>query len=84
MFSIAGIQFRVSSEHSNLLQMEKQLATVASRFPWVSMVVFSELSPFGPAIEHARTEACKLEHAFQEMAGKYGVFSELSRPENTQ
>lgn len=74
MFSIAGVQFRVSSEHSNLQQIENLLATVVSRFPWVSMVVFSELAAFGPAIKHAHSEAWKLEQTFQDMAGKYGVW----------
>jgi predicted amidohydrolase len=74
MFSIAGVQFRVSSEYPNIQEMENRLASIAFRFPWVEMVVFSELAPFGPAIQHAHTEVAKLEQVFQEMAAKYGVW----------
>jgi predicted amidohydrolase len=74
IFSVAGVQFRVSSERSNLPEMENQLARLVSRFPWVDMVVFSELAAFGPAIEHAHDSSWKLEQAFQKMAAKYGVW----------
>ena len=74
MFSVAGVQLRVSSEYSNIQEMENRLASIAFRFPWVNMVVFSELAPFGPAIRHAQTNKCKLEETFQKMAAKYGVW----------
>ena len=74
MFSVAGVQLRVSSDYSNIQEMENRLASIAFRYPWVNMVVFSELAPFGPALEHAQTEAWKLEEEFQRMASRYGVW----------
>jgi predicted amidohydrolase len=74
MFSVAGVQLRVSSDYSNIQEMENRLASIAFRYPWVDMVVFSELAPFGPALEHAQTEAWKLEEEFQRMASRYGVW----------
>ena len=52
-FSIAGVQMPVSATESNLPEMQRQLNVLTQRFPWVQMVVFSELAPFGPLPQHA-------------------------------
>ena len=54
-FSIAGIQMNISMEHANIDAMGHKLDVLVSRFPWVQMVVFSELVPFGPAPYHAQS-----------------------------
>ena len=48
LFSIAGIQMPVSAIHSNVPLMKIKLDVLMNVFPWVQMVVFSELCAFGP------------------------------------
>lgn len=47
-FAIAGVQMPVSNHDDNILTMERYAAHVRGRFPWVNMVLFSELAAFGP------------------------------------
>lgn len=47
-FAIAGIQMHVAALNSNVEAMRHRLEVVMARFPWVQMVVFSELAPYGP------------------------------------
>ena len=47
-FSIAGVQMRVSAIHDNLAEMQHRLEMLMMRYPWVQMVVFSELCAYGP------------------------------------
>ena len=42
-FAIAGIQMLVSGEAENVTAMGKRLSLLMQRFPWVQMVLFSEL-----------------------------------------
>ena len=46
-FSIAGIQMSVDGSGDNLRVMEAQAAYVKRRYPWVDMLLFSELCVFG-------------------------------------
>jgi predicted amidohydrolase len=45
-----------------------------ARFPWVQMVVFSELAPFGPAPYHAQPTGGPAEQIFCQMAAKHGLW----------
>jgi hypothetical protein len=61
-FAIAGIQMHVSAAHgghSNVDAMGHRLNVLMSRFPWVQMVLFSELAPYGPMLgnQHRYLEA---------------------------
>jgi hypothetical protein len=47
-FAIAGVQMYVNPLHSNVEGMMQRLDVLMLRFPWTQMVLFSELSPFGP------------------------------------
>ena len=47
-FAIAGIQMTVSATQSNLAAMSQRVDVLMHRFPWVQMVVFSELCVLGP------------------------------------
>lgn len=73
MFSIAGVQFDVSANQSNVPEMERQLGSVVARFPWVQMVVFSELAAFGPDPRHAAAER-EVEASFRQMAARHGIW----------
>jgi predicted amidohydrolase len=54
VFGVAGVQMHVSAFDSNVDRMGNYLRHIRSRFPWVRMVLFSELSPLGP--KHAKAE----------------------------
>ena len=73
-FAIAGVQMHVAAVHENVSAMRHRLDLLMARFPWVQMVVFSELAPFGPLPEHAQSLPGSAEAAFQEMASKHGVW----------
>ena len=73
-FAIAGIQMHVSAAQENVSAMGQRLDLLMTRFPWVQMVVFSELAPYGPATQHARPLPAPAERAFQEMAARHGVW----------
>ena len=48
LFGIAGVQMNVSAFTSNLERMGNWMRHIRQRFPWVRMVMFSELSALGP------------------------------------
>ncbi|MFA6312898.1 MAG: carbon-nitrogen hydrolase family protein [Sterolibacterium sp.] len=52
-FAVAGIQMAVSASEDNIGAMERYAVHVKRRFPWVDMLLFSELSPFGSSRENA-------------------------------
>ena len=74
MFSIAGVQFSVVAGQSNVAEMERQLSSVVTRFPWVRMVLFSELATFGANPSDAVPPDSELETSFCEMAARAGVW----------
>ena len=73
-FAIAGIQMPISAESENIPAMGKRLAHLMHRFPWVQMVLFSELAAFGPAPRHAQALPGPAEAAFCEMAARHHVW----------
>ena len=73
-FAIAGIQMLVSGESENVTAMGKRLDLLMQRFPWVQMVLFSELCAFGPAPKHAQPMPGPAETAFCEMAAHHRVW----------
>ncbi len=73
-FAIAGIQMLVSGEAENVTAMGKRLNLLMARFPWVQMVLFSELCAFGPAPKHAQPMPGPAEAAFCEMAAHHRVW----------
>jgi len=52
-FAIAGVQMYVNALQPNVDGMLHRLDVLMARFPWTQMVMFSELSPFGPLDEYA-------------------------------
>ena len=55
LFGVAGVQMSVSAFDDNVDGMGAYLRHIRTRFPWVRMVMFSELAPLGP--KHAKAEA---------------------------
>lgn len=73
-FAIAGIQMNVSATVSNVPAMCAKLDLVMYLYPWVQMVVFSELAPLGPILGTAQTLPGPAEDAFRAAAARHGVW----------
>ncbi|WP_299460522.1 carbon-nitrogen hydrolase family protein [uncultured Microscilla sp.] len=73
-FAIAGIQMKVSAVHSNVEMMKLKLDITMNLYPWVEMVVFSELCGFGPLLHTAKEVPGLFEQEMQKMAKKYGIW----------
>lgn len=73
-FAIAGVQMYVHYGHDNMDVMEAKLSALMVRFPWVEMVLFSELAAFGPSLAHAQTLPGPAEERFCSWAKKYGLW----------
>ncbi len=58
----------------NLAAMEQQLANLLRMFPWVEMVLFSELAPFGGARKFAAPLPSATEEHFQALAARHQVW----------
>jgi deaminated glutathione amidase len=73
-FAIAGIQMPVSATESNLEAMQHRLDALMYIYPWVQMVVFSELVTFGPSPSTAQPMPGPAEEAFCSMAEKHDLW----------
>lgn len=73
-FSIAGVQMPVSASASNVPMMKHQLAVLMSVYPWVQMVVYSELCAFGPLTYYAQDFPNETEEEFCNLARQYGIW----------
>lgn len=72
-FSIAGIQMWLTT-HSNLETMRHRLDLTMHLYPWVQMVMFSELACFGPLLQHTQPLPGAAEEQLQEMAKKHRIW----------
>ena len=73
-FSIAGIQMRTSSAVPNVEAMKTKLDLLMAIYPWVDMVMFSELCAYGPHIVHAQAVPGEFEQEMCAMAAKHGIW----------
>lgn len=73
-FAIAGVQMHVSATHENVTAMSHRIDNVMARFPWVQMIVFSELAPYGPLpTNHPESTEGALD-IFREAAQRHNVW----------
>lgn len=73
-FAIAGVQMHVLASQSNIPGMRRNLDLLMEIYPWVQMVVFSELCAYGPLTYHAQELPGPAEDAFREMAASHGIW----------
>ena len=73
-FSIAGMQLNLSAEHDNVAYMRSRLGLLMHIYPWVQMVVFSELAAFGPSPRRAQRLPGPAEDEFREMAARHEIW----------
>lgn len=72
-FAVAGIQMGIGMQN-NIHEMQRRLEILMHLYPWVEMVVFSELAVHGPAHHSAQPMGGSFETAFQSLAKKHGIW----------
>jgi predicted amidohydrolase len=72
-FAIAGVQMHVTT-HSNIDAMRHRLDLLMHLYPWVQMVLFSELACYGPLLQNAQPLPGAAEETFQEMAARHRIW----------
>jgi len=73
-FAIGGIQMHVSAIHSNIPMMIQKVDIMLSVYPWVQMVVFSELCAFGPLSRNQMPIPNNVEEEFKKLAEKHKIW----------
>ena len=72
-FAIAGIQMHLG-HGSNVEAMRHRIDLTMHLYPWVQMVLFSELAVFGPLLHHAQPLPGGTEEEFQKMAQRHRIW----------
>ncbi|GJL82986.1 MAG: hypothetical protein DHS20C01_26200 [marine bacterium B5-7] len=72
-FNIAGVQLNVSLA-DNIDVMERRIAAIVNRFPWIQMILFSELAALGPSPANAQPFPGPTEQRFCEIAHRHGIW----------
>ena len=72
-FAIAGIQMK-AIKGDNLERMTRHIARVMRRYPWVQMIMFSELLAYGAAPGAAQPMPGPAENHFCSLAKKYNIW----------
>jgi predicted amidohydrolase len=72
-FGIAGIQMYLH-HGSNTEAMRHRIDLTMHLYPWVQMVLFSELAVYGPLLQHAQPLPGAAEEAFQDMARHHKIW----------
>jgi predicted amidohydrolase len=72
-FAIAGVQTHIAA-HSNVDALLHKLELLVAQYPWVQMVLMSELASFGPLTQHAQAPNGPAEQAYRAAAAKHGIW----------
>jgi predicted amidohydrolase len=72
-FSVAAIQMRILPQ-SNVERLCTRIELAVAAFPWIQMVVLSELASFGPGLHHAETLPGPTEDTYRNLAAKLGIW----------
>ncbi len=72
-FAIAGIQMHLANAN-NFEAMKHRIDLTMHLYPWVQMIMFSELACFGPLLHHAQPLPGKAEQAFQDVARHHKIW----------
>ncbi|MBP7243004.1 carbon-nitrogen hydrolase family protein [Amaricoccus sp.] len=72
-FAIGGIQMYVGMQN-NIDAIRQRLDVMMHLYPWVQMVVLSELAAHGPAAHSAQPAGGAFEQDFQEMARRHRIW----------
>lgn len=72
-FTVAGLQLDLHAG-DNLPRIAAEVASAKQRFPWMDMIVLSELAAYGPSIGRAEPPGGRAETKFCQMARDNEVF----------
>lgn len=73
-FAIAGVQMHVVALHDNVVGMRHRIDVALARFPWVQMIVFSELAVCGPLTRFAQPMPNEAIEQLQDDARRHGIW----------
>ncbi|MGE8320646.1 MAG: carbon-nitrogen hydrolase family protein [Comamonas sp.] len=73
-FGIAGVQMQVSAFESNVDRMGDYMRHIRMRFPWIRMVLFSELAALGPKHDKAEPLPGPTEDRLCKLARETGLW----------
>lgn len=73
-FAIAGLQLNLAADRGNLEYVVSRIELLMQQYPWVQMVVLSELATFGPLTRYAEPLPGETERAYQALARRHGVW----------
>lgn len=73
-FAVASLQLQLSASHDNLAHIARRIEHTLHVFPWVNMVLLSELAAHGPSPTTAQPLPGPTETAFQELARRHHVW----------
>ena len=72
-FAIAGIQMQIGMTN-NIPHLKSRVEVLMHLYPWVEMVVLSELAPYGPDPRTAEPAGGSVEREFGALAKKHGLW----------
>ncbi len=73
-FAIAGMQLNISGRQSNLAHITDRIEMLMLLYPWVHMVVVSELATFGGWTGHALPVPNEVEDAYRRLAARHKIW----------
>lgn len=73
-FAIAGIQMSVSAKEDNVASLCARVDSLMEVYPWVQMVLASELAAMGPLLTAAQPVGGPAEQRFQQLAARHGIW----------
>src|SRR5262249_58889486 len=71
---VAGVQMQVAAGEDTIPRMARLVAQTRHRFPWVAVVMFSELAVFGPDPARAQSLPGEAENRLADIARQNGVW----------
>ncbi len=73
-FAVAGLQLHISGRVSNLAHITDRIEMLLYLYPWVQMVVLSELATFGGWTGHALPFPNDVEDTYRNLARKHKIW----------
>ena len=73
-FAVAGLQLKVSGRQSNLAHICDRIEMLMHLYPWVQMVLLSELATFGGWTGHAAELPSEVEATYRELASRHRIW----------
>ncbi len=73
-FAIAGLQLSISGRRSNVAHITDRIEMLMHLYPWVQMVVMSELATFGGWTGNAMPVPNEIEDMYRELAARHKIW----------